>query len=47
MPIRKEGSATGKIIEIDDDKLIKTAAPDDEWPWGNEDEQELADENRA
>jgi hypothetical protein len=44
MPIRKEGSVTGKVIEIDDDDLIrKTAATDP--PWDDTDEQALAQEN--
>lgn len=44
MPIRKEGSMTGRVIEIDDDSLIKTAAADP--PWDDQDEQALADENQ-
>lgn len=43
MPIRKEGSATGKVIEIEDDDLIKTAAADP--PWDDRDEQALAQES--
>jgi hypothetical protein len=45
MPIRKEGSATGKVIEIEDDDLIRKEAAVGP-PWDDQDEQALADENQ-
>lgn len=43
MPIRK--TAAGKVIEIENDDFISKTAAADDPPWGDQDEQELAQEN--